>query len=148
MTLWKNSKFDLISSLTTHHSIKLILRIIGTNEIICITIIYAPHKVVGRIKMLQSISNLLDPLQLPLKIIAYEFNKIKNLSEKKVVSRSLERMLRLSLPPLKTSTSSTFPLAMEFLPRITKEEETVKFPPIYTTSFYRRQLILPLGKWR
>lgn len=31
MTLWKNSKFDLLSSLATHHSLIVILRILGTN---------------------------------------------------------------------------------------------------------------------
>lgn len=91
MTFWKNSKFDLISSLDTHHSITVILRIIGTNDTIFITNIYAPHKVTDRIKMLQIISNLVDPLHHPLKIIVGAFNMITNLSKKKGGIRKLDK---------------------------------------------------------
>lgn len=84
MTLWKDSKFDLISSLATHHSITVVLRIIGTNESISITNVYFPHKVIlYQIKMLQCISNLLDPINLPFKIIAGDFNMITNFAEKR-----------------------------------------------------------------
>ena len=41
--------------------------------------------------MLQSISNLLDPLHLPLKIIAGDFNMITNFSEKKGGIQKLDK---------------------------------------------------------
>jgi len=91
MTLWKNSKFDLLSFLATHHSLTMILRILGTNETISITNVYALHRVIDCIKMLQILSNLLDPLLHPIKIIAGDFNMITNLSEKKGGIRKLDK---------------------------------------------------------
>jgi len=91
MTFWKNSKLDLISSLATHHSLTVNLRIIGTNETISITNVYAPHKVIDCIKIIQSLSNLLDPLHHPIKIIAGDFNMITNLSKKKGGIRKLDK---------------------------------------------------------
>jgi len=91
MTLWKNSKFDLISSLATHHSIIAVLRIIGTNESIYIINVYAPHKVIDTIKMLHCISNLLDHIHIPFKIIAGNFNMITNLAEKRGGIQKLDK---------------------------------------------------------
>lgn len=91
MNFWKNSKLDLISSLATHHSLTMILRIIGNNETISITNVYAPHMVIDCIKMLQIISNLLDALHHPIKIIAGDFNMITSLSEKKGGIQKLDK---------------------------------------------------------
>lgn len=88
MTLWKISQYDLTSSITTKHSITTTLKIIGANGSICVTYIYAPHKVVERIKMLQSISQLLDSIHQPFKIVAGDFNMVLNLVERREASKN------------------------------------------------------------
>lgn len=91
MTLRKRSKLDLISSLATHHSMTAALRIIGTNDSINITNFYAPYKVIDQIKILQCISNLLDPIHLPFNIIVRDFNMITNVVEKRDGIQNLDK---------------------------------------------------------
>lgn len=49
MTLWKISLYELSSSVATRYSITIVLKIIGTNESICVANMYAPHGAVERI---------------------------------------------------------------------------------------------------
>jgi len=83
ITFWKKSKFDLISSLDNHDSMIVIFIIIANNNSIFITNIFSLHKVTDHIKILKILSNLLDPLHHPLKIIVGDFKIITNFSEKK-----------------------------------------------------------------
>jgi len=89
--LWKISQYDLTSSFATKHSITTVLKIIGTNIRICVANIYAPHRVVERIKMLQSITKLLDSIHLTCKIVVGDFNMVINLREKKGGIRKLDK---------------------------------------------------------
>lgn len=89
--MWKSSLYYLTSSIATKQSITTVLKIIGTNESIYVTNIYAPHRAVERIKMLQSISKLVDSIQLPFKIVAGEINIVINLEGKKGGMRKLDK---------------------------------------------------------
>jgi len=53
--LWKNSLYALSSFVATRHSITIILYIIGSNEITCITNIYLPHRAAEIIQMLKAV---------------------------------------------------------------------------------------------
>jgi len=48
--MWKSSLYELTSSVATQSSIIVVVSITGTNNTICVTNIYAPHKLDERIK--------------------------------------------------------------------------------------------------
>ena len=61
-----------------------------------------PHKVVDRIKIIQSISNLLESIHPPFNIHAGDFNMITNLGEKKGGIRKLDRDLEAFLSTIES----------------------------------------------
>lgn len=82
--------------MATIHSITKVLNIIGMNENIWVTNIYAPHRFFERIKLLHDIGELLDSFHHPYKFIASDINIVVNLQKKMEVLGNWTRILKLS----------------------------------------------------
>lgn len=75
-TLWNNSLFELTDSAATRYMLTMVLKIIGSIDILCMTNVYAPHKVAEKIDMLKILSRIQISLNRPYKIIAGDFNMV------------------------------------------------------------------------